>query len=160
VIHVALPGSGAAGSGAAESGAGGSGAEADTGDEPWNPTDYAYHLSRRARGLPLWFSLAVYGTDAYRDAVETVLANARAAAALVSATPYLELVREPTLSIVLFRRKGWSRNDYETWSARLLTEQIAFVTPTRWEGEPTARFALLHPDTTVDIVREIIETME
>ena len=32
----------------------------------WNPADYAYHLSRRARGLPLWFSLATYGTDAYR----------------------------------------------------------------------------------------------
>ncbi|HEY5017195.1 MAG TPA: pyridoxal-dependent decarboxylase, partial [Streptosporangiaceae bacterium] len=28
-------------------------------DQPteWNPTDYAYHLTRRARGLPLWFSL-------------------------------------------------------------------------------------------------------
>ena len=30
-------------------------------DGEWNPTDYAYHLTRRARGLPLWFSLAVYG---------------------------------------------------------------------------------------------------
>ena len=39
----------------------------------WNPADYAYHLSRRARGLPLWFSLATYGTDAYREAVERVL---------------------------------------------------------------------------------------
>ena len=165
VIHVALPGSVEAGDRAAGDGTagddapGGDGAETDTADEPWNPTDYAYHLSRRARGLPLWFSLAVYGTDAYRDAVETVLANARAAAALISVTPYLELVREPTLSIVLFRRKGWSRGDYEAWSARLLADQIAFVTPTSWEGEPTARFALLHPDTTVDIVREIIETM-
>ena len=28
----------------------------------WNPTDYAYHLTRRARGLPLWFSLSVYGS--------------------------------------------------------------------------------------------------
>jgi aromatic-L-amino-acid decarboxylase len=128
-------------------------------DEPWNPTDYAYHLSRRARGLPLWFSLAVHGTDAYRDAVETVLANARGAAALIAATPYLELVREPALSIVLFRRHGWTRNDYETWSARLLADQVAFVTPTTWEGEPAARLALLHPDTTVDIVREIVETM-
>ena len=44
----------------------------------WNPADYAYHLSRRARGLPLWFSLATYGTDAYRDAIERVLdAHAR-----------------------------------------------------------------------------------
>ncbi|MEX1263830.1 MAG: hypothetical protein WEE66_07835 [Actinomycetota bacterium] len=43
----------------------------------WNPADYAYHLSRRARGLPLWFSLATYGTDAYREAVEQVLALTR-----------------------------------------------------------------------------------
>ena len=43
----------------------------------WNPADYAYHLSRRARGLPLWFSLATYGTDAYRDAIEPVLTLTR-----------------------------------------------------------------------------------
>ena len=35
-------------------------------DGEWNPSDYAYHLTRRARGLPLWFSLAVYGLEAYR----------------------------------------------------------------------------------------------
>ena len=35
----------------------------------WNPTDYAYHLTRRARGLPLWFSLSVYGVGAYTDAI-------------------------------------------------------------------------------------------
>ena len=46
----------------------------DDAREEWNPSDYAYHLTRRARGLPLWFSLAVNGTDAYRDAIETVLA--------------------------------------------------------------------------------------
>ena len=42
-----------------------------TADGEWNPTDYAYHLTRRARGLPLWFSLAVNGVDAYREAIET-----------------------------------------------------------------------------------------
>ncbi len=35
----------------------------------WNPTDYAYHLTRRARGLPLWFSMAVNGLDAYGEAI-------------------------------------------------------------------------------------------
>ena len=44
----------------------------------WNPADFAYHLTRRARGLPFWFSLATYGTDAYRDAVEGVLDLTRA----------------------------------------------------------------------------------
>jgi aromatic-L-amino-acid/L-tryptophan decarboxylase len=149
VIHEAMPG----GEHAAP------GEEGPKDDAPWNPTDYAYHLSRRARGLPLWFSLVVHGTDAYRDAVDTVLATTREAAELVRATPFLELIREPTLSIVIFRRTGWSRADYEAWSARVLAEQIAFVTPTTWEGDPAARLALLHPDTTIEIVHEILCTM-
>ncbi len=41
--------------------------------EEWNPSDYAFHLTRRARGLPLWFSMAVNGLDAYCDAVEAGL---------------------------------------------------------------------------------------
>ncbi|MGQ0823569.1 MAG: pyridoxal phosphate-dependent decarboxylase family protein [Actinomycetota bacterium] len=126
--------------------------------DAWNPTDYAYHLTRRARGLPLWFSLAVHGTDAYRDAIEHVLATARAAADRIRGLPHLELVREPELSIVLFRRIGWSTADYEAWSARLLDEQIAFVTPSRWKGESVARLAFLHPETTLDIVDEILAT--
>jgi aromatic-L-amino-acid decarboxylase len=124
----------------------------------WNPSDYAYQLTRRARGLPLWFSLAVNGTDAYRDAIERVLATARAAADRIRALPHLQLVREPELSIVLFRRAGWNAVDYDAWSARLLAEQIAFVTPTRWHDEPVARLAFLHPETTLDLVDEILST--
>jgi aromatic-L-amino-acid decarboxylase len=127
--------------------------------EPFNPSDYAFHLTRRARGLPLWFSLAIYGTDAYRDAIETVLATAREAARLIDDRPFVELVREPELSVVLFRRPGWSRVDYDAWSSELLAAQIGFVVPTSWEGEPVARFAFLHPDTTIEIVAEIIDTL-
>jgi aromatic-L-amino-acid/L-tryptophan decarboxylase len=127
--------------------------------EEWNPSDYAYHLTRRARGLPLWFSLAVNGTDAYRDAVETVLSTTQETADLISSSPHLELVRRPELSVVLFRRRGWDRDDYESWSARLLDDQIGFVVPTTWEGESVGRLALLHPDTTLTIVAEILDTM-
>ena len=37
-----------------------------SGGRAWNPSDYAFHLTRRARGLPFWFSLATYGTRALR----------------------------------------------------------------------------------------------
>jgi glutamate/tyrosine decarboxylase-like PLP-dependent enzyme len=124
----------------------------------WNPSDYAYHLTRRARGLPLWFSLAVNGSDAYRDAIERVLTTARSTAARIRTLPHLELVREPELSVVLFRRRGWSAADYDAWSARLLDDQIAFVAPSRWHGEPVARLAFLHPETTEAIVEEILAT--
>jgi aromatic-L-amino-acid decarboxylase len=130
----------------------------DAPDE-WNPSDYAYHLTRRARGLALWFSLAVHGTDAYRAAVESALALARRTTEVIRGRPGLELVREPDLSVVLFRRRGWQAPDYDRWSRRLLEEQIGFVTPTKWEGETVARFAFLHPDTSTDIVEEILDTM-
>ena len=128
-------------------------------DGPWNPSDYAIHLTRRARGLPLWFSLAVNGIDAYRDAVDAVLGIARRATELIADAPHLELVREPELSVVLFRRTGWGGADYEAWSARLLADQTGFVTPTVWEGEPIARFCFLHPDTTEAMVADILATM-
>ncbi len=130
----------------------------DAPDE-WNPSDYAYHLTRRARGLPLWFSLAVNGTDRYRDAVESALDLARQTAARIEATPYLGLLRRPELSIVLFRRRGWTPADYEAWSSKLLADQIGFVAPTKWLGETVARMAFLHPHTTIEMVDEILATM-
>jgi len=124
----------------------------------WNPSDFAHHLSRRPRGLPLWFSLATYGTDAYRDAVERVLAVTREAADEIRGRrPELELIMEPELSVVLFRRLGWGPDDYEAWWRRALREQVGFVQPTTWEGEKVARLCFVNPRTTIDHVRAILE---
>jgi glutamate/tyrosine decarboxylase-like PLP-dependent enzyme len=130
-------------------------------EEPseWNPSDYAYHLTRRARGLALWFSLAVHGTDAYADAVDTSILMARRTAEAIRRHPDLELIMEPDLSVVLFRRLGWAPEEYQAWSDQLLADQIGFVTPTKWEGETVARFAFLHPETTDEMVAEILATM-
>jgi aromatic-L-amino-acid decarboxylase len=125
----------------------------------WNPSDFAIHLSRRARGLPFWFSLVTYGVHAYETATQAAIDLAHRAAARINATEGLELVRPASLSIVLFRRVGWSEAQYLEWSERLLRDQIAFVTPTRWEGEMVARFAFLHPDTTDELVAQILKSM-
>ncbi len=133
--------------------------EAINEDTEWNPSDYAVHLSRRARGLPLWFSLATHGTQAYSDAVERTLAVARAAADGVRQRSYLELVREPNLSVVVFRRIGWEREQYYAWSDRLLAANFAFVLPTTHEGETVTRFAVVNPRTTEADVSLILDTM-
>ncbi|HJY55035.1 MAG TPA: pyridoxal-dependent decarboxylase [Streptosporangiaceae bacterium] len=125
----------------------------------WNPTDYAYHLTRRARGLPLWFSLAVYGVDAYTRAIEEVIELARQTAAEIRSREYLELIREPELGVVLFRRRGWDPAQYTRWADQLLTDQVAFIPPSAWEGETVARFAFLHPQTSMDLVRQILDRM-
>ena len=123
----------------------------------WNPSDFAHHLSRRPRGLPLWFSLATYGTDAYRDAVERVLSVTREAAEEIGRRTELELVLEPELSVVLFRRLGWGPDDYEAWWRRALERQVGFVQPTTWEGEKVARLCFVNPRTTVEHVRAILD---
>ncbi|TPW11357.1 MAG: pyridoxal-dependent decarboxylase [Acidimicrobiaceae bacterium] len=128
-------------------------------DTEWNPSDFAHHLSRRARGLPFWFSLATYGTDAYRDAVETTLQVAKDGAALVAASPHLELIREPELSIFMFRRVGWTAEQYQQWSDRMLRDGIAFVVPTSWAGETVLRICVVNPRTTVADIRLIVDSL-
>jgi aromatic-L-amino-acid/L-tryptophan decarboxylase len=131
----------------------------DDGEDVWNPSDYAHHLTRRARGLPLWFGLAVHGIDAYRDCIEHTLAVTRYAADRINGCEGLTLLFEPQLSVVLFRRDGWGWRDYDRWSARLLADQIAFVLPTSWDGEPVARLCFVHPETTKEMVDEVISTI-
>jgi aromatic-L-amino-acid/L-tryptophan decarboxylase len=126
----------------------------------WNPTDYAYHLTRRARGLPLWFSLSVYGVTAYTEAIEAGVELARQAAEAIKARDHLELIREPELGVVLFRRRGWQAGQYTRWADQLLQDQVAFIPPSAWEGETVARFAFLHPQTPMELVHEILDRMD
>jgi aromatic-L-amino-acid decarboxylase len=78
---------------------------------------------------------------------------------VISESDHLELVREPGLSIVLFRRPGWGVAEYNDWAQQLLSEQIAFVAHSSWRGEPVGRLVFLHPNTTEQMVREVLETL-
>jgi glutamate/tyrosine decarboxylase-like PLP-dependent enzyme len=125
----------------------------------WNPGDYGIHLTRRARGLPFWFMLATYGTDAVSAAVKSSLNLAKQTARLIEQRPELSLLMEPELSVVVFTRNGWTMPDYRAWSDRLLAEGIAFVLPTLVNGEPALRFCFVNPRTTIDDVDLILETL-
>ncbi len=133
--------------------------ELDAVAHSWNPSDYAHHLSRRARGLPLWFSLATHGTEAYAEAIEATLYVAHAGAELVRRAPHLELVLEPELSVVLFRRLGWTAERYQEWSDAQLVAGECFVTPTRWRGETVLRWCVVNPLTTEDDLAAIIASL-
>jgi len=130
----------------------------DGGD--FNPSDYAYNLTRRARGLPLWFSIATYGVGAYRKAVADNIAVAHRIAEIIRKREDLSLVREPELSIVVFEKKGWQLADYEAWSDRILREGLGFVTPSSHQGKPNARFAIVNPRTDVKLLTKIIDSMD
>ncbi|MEO6700037.1 MAG: pyridoxal-dependent decarboxylase, partial [Jatrophihabitantaceae bacterium] len=125
----------------------------------WNPSDFAIHLTRRARGLPFWFSLAVHGTSAYAEAVEQTLDVARAGRKLIDAAEHVRLLVEPDLSVLIFERIGWDEADYNAWSARALAQGFAFVTPTKHNGQVCTRFAIVNPLTTADDLSLILDSM-
>jgi glutamate/tyrosine decarboxylase-like PLP-dependent enzyme len=125
----------------------------------WNPADYGYQLTRRASGMPLWFALALHGVEAHRVAVRRGVELAQAFAAAVAASDVAEMVLQPELGVVLFRRHGWGRDEWREWAARLLRDGIAFVAPSMWRGEPVGRLVFMHPRTPDSIVDEILATL-
>ncbi len=128
-------------------------------DGAWSPSDYAIQLTRRTRGLPFWFSLAAHGTDAYTEAMEHTISVARAAADLVRRHPNLELITEPELSIVAFKRIGWVSQDYENWSNTLLADQVGFIPPSSHHGQPILRFAIVNPWTKISDIEIILNRL-
>lgn len=128
-------------------------------DGVWNPSDYAHHLSRRARGLPLWFSLATHGTKAYTEAVEKTIDVAKEAASMIEKHPRLEMVVKQYLSICVFRRPGWSPAQYAAWSEKLMADGLAFVTTTKHDGETVLRFCIVNPRTTIEDIKLILDTL-
>lgn len=125
----------------------------------FNASDYGVQLTRRPRGLPFWFSLAVHGTDAYAEAVERTLTVTREAADEIRARDELELVAEPELSVLAFRRRGWEPADYTRWATGLREAGTAFVLPTTHEGETVARLAIVNPRTTLEDIRLVLDAM-
>ena len=116
-------------------------------------------MTRRARGLPLWFSLAANGTKAYERAVERGLALAREAAHRIAEASHLDLVMEPELSVVLFRRHGWGPDDYQRWSDAALASGLALLVPTVHENETVFRFCFVNPLTTTDDIELVLDAM-
>ncbi len=136
----------------------------DEGAHGFNPSDYQIQLTRRLRGLPLWYSLATHGTEKYAWAVEEGIQLANLAGKLITAHPLLELVREPSLSCVLYRRKGWTPDDYRNWTYKNHEAGFALVTPTKWKTttgyETVSRFCFINPDTTEKDIADILKSME
>ncbi|HMQ04764.1 MAG TPA: aminotransferase class V-fold PLP-dependent enzyme [Pyrinomonadaceae bacterium] len=135
----------------------------DEGYKGFNPADYQIQLTRRVRGLPLWFSLAMHGTDRYAKAIERGIELARIAGRLIEERDHVELVRKPSLSCVLFRRIGWGPDDYTSWTLKNHRNGFALVAPTKWRTngvqETVARFCFINPDTTTRDIEDILMTM-
>ena len=125
--------------------------------ESWNPSELALHLSRRARGLPFWFSLATHGTDRYTAAIEASLATAREVARYIDSADHLVLSCPPELSVLIFERPGWELEQYANWSHEASHAGIMLCVPTTWHGRTVLRLAFVNPATEAARVIEVLE---
>ncbi len=125
----------------------------------FNPSDYALHLTRRARGLPLWFSLAVHGTEAYGKAIAKTLETARNIADGIASTPGLELLLGPQLTVILFRPTAMSEKTMEAWAEVHRRSGAILCLPTTWQGKKVFRLCIVNPDTEAEEILAVIRTL-
>ncbi len=109
----------------------------------WNPMHYALHLTRRPRGIPLWFSLAVYGSHAYTESLRKLLVTTQTIKQKIIECEKLELIEHTNLSVILFKRIGWDTQQYYRWSDQCLKEGIVFVVPTKWREKTVVRLCIM-----------------
>ena len=66
---------------------------------------------------------------------------------------------------MLFRRRGWTPEQYHEWSDRMLAEQRTFTVPTTVPSpdgagpETVLRFCFTHPRTTLADVAAVLDTL-
>ena len=104
-------------------------------------------------------AMALHGLEAHRAAIRHGIVLATQMAAALDASPQTELVMQPELGVVLFRREGWGRDEWSAWAAGLLRNQVAFVAPSTYRGEPMGRLVFMHPRTPLSIVDELMASL-
>lgn len=124
--------------------------------------------SRRARALPVWATLAAYGSAGYRALVEQHLVLAERVAQRVRSAPDLELLAAG-INVVCFRFRPVGLDDeteLNTLNERLgnavLEDGRVYVGTTRFDGHVAFRPAIANWRTTesdvdqlVDVIREL-----
>jgi aromatic-L-amino-acid decarboxylase len=125
--------------------------------------DRTLEYSRPLSALKLWLAFTVHGADAIRAAVERNLDEARLLAALLRADERFELLSDPPLSVVLFRRRygvGAERDAHNSALAdALATDGRIFLAPADADGAVWLRACFVNHRTTEEDVRAVPEVV-
>ena len=137
--------------------------------------DFLYlgpEMSRRARGLAVWATLAAYGRAGYRTMVERHLALAARLGRQIRESSDFELLAEPRLNVVCFRHRpqGISESELDELNRRLGAAIIAdgrvYFGTTLYAGKVAFRPAISNwrtterdIDTILSVTRELAERL-
>jgi glutamate/tyrosine decarboxylase-like PLP-dependent enzyme len=122
-------------------------------------------LSRRARSLAVWATLAAYGRNGYRAIVERCLDNAAHVARAVDDADDLELLAPAPLNVVCFRYRpaGVPEAQLDELNLRIgravLRDGRVYVGTSRWAGAVAFRPAFVNWQTTTADADLMLETI-
>jgi aromatic-L-amino-acid/L-tryptophan decarboxylase len=127
-----------------------------------HPVEWTLEYSRPFRALKLWLALRAHGAEAFREAIEHDLELARLVADLVRSADDLELMTEPALSIVPFRRVP-SRGDPDAHNRRLVgalqRDGRVYVTGAVVDGRWCLRPCIVNYRTSADDARALVDVV-
>jgi aromatic-L-amino-acid decarboxylase len=131
--------------------------------EQLHAVDRTLEYSRPLSALKLWLAFSVHGARAIRRAIERNLEEARLLAGLVREGSRLELLMEPPLSVVCFRRQLEKGADEDAHN-RALADGLArdgriLVAPALADGRTWLRACMVNHRTSDDDVRAVPEVV-
>jgi glutamate/tyrosine decarboxylase-like PLP-dependent enzyme len=146
-------------------------------DAPYFPATEADHpdfiylapeMSRRARSLTVWATLAAYGRGGYRAMIERHVGLAKRLADQIRASSDFELLAEPRLNVVCFRYRpeGVPENKLDQLNRRLgqaiIADGTVYFGTTVYAGKVAFRPAIANWRTTerdVDLVLGVVRRL-
>ncbi|BEM04890.1 aspartate aminotransferase family protein [Serratia ureilytica] len=118
--------------------------------------------SRRFRALPLWLTLKAYGRSGIRDIVERNVELAQALGAALAAEDGFHLLAPVNMNVVCFalsHPQGDSEAARDRFLERLSRHGVARCTPTRYNGQPGIRAALVNWMTEEQDIRLTLDSL-
>jgi aromatic-L-amino-acid decarboxylase len=110
--------------------------------------EYSPELSRDFRGLRVWLPLKIFGAQAFRESLDEKLDLAAYAAHEIDAIPELELLAQPDLSLVAFRKIAKSGEDAnrinQEFLQRVLATRKVWLSGAWVKGRFTQRICVMH----------------
>ena len=135
-------------------------------DDNINMYDIGIELTRPARGLKLWLTLQVLGTELMGSAIEHGFQLAKWAEEFLSGRKNWEIISPAQMSIVNFRYapEGLSEQQCnelnERVSARLNESGFAAIFTTVLQGKTVLRLCAIHPEATKEDIQTTLQLLE
>jgi len=135
-------------------------------DDIPNLVDKSIQTTRRFDALKLWLTLRTMGADAVGSVFDCVMALAKQSYVLLNQDEHFEVIHQPEISTLVFRYVEESISALELNTVnnaikeRLFASGEIAIARTKFRGVQYLKFTLLNPTTTIEDIKEIVQSIK